>query len=86
MRQALEKTAALEVRRNLEELLATVEAQRKCPSGEVLRGLRAVEVLAQIGSYEARQVLKTLTAGAPESALTQEARVALEHLERAVRR
>jgi hypothetical protein len=74
------------VRRSLEELLAVVEAQRKRPSGEELRGLRAVEVLEQIGSRDARQVLKALTAGAPESSLTREAHVALDHLEHAEKR
>jgi RNA polymerase sigma factor (sigma-70 family) len=82
MRQALAKSPPLEVRKRLEELLADVEAQRKRPFGAALRGLRAVEVLEQIGSRKARQVLKTLAAGAPQSALTLDAAAALERLER----
>jgi RNA polymerase sigma factor (sigma-70 family) len=84
--QALRKAPSLEVRKQLEGLLALVAAQRKRPSGDVLRTLRAVEALEQIGSRDARQLLKGLAAGAPGSALTQEAGAALEHLERAERR
>jgi RNA polymerase sigma factor (sigma-70 family) len=86
LRQALEKTPPLEVRRQLQELLTAVEAQRKVPSGDMLRGLRALEVLEQIGSREARQMLKSLAAGAPEAALTQEADAALKRLDRTERR
>ncbi len=86
LRQALKKTVSPEVRRSVEELLAAVDEQRKCPSGEVLRGLRAVELLEQIGGRDARQMLKGLTAGAPESSLTREAQTALRRLERAERR
>jgi WD40 repeat protein len=86
LRQALEKSPSLEVRRQVEELLAAVAAQRKVPFGDVLRGLRAVEVLEQIGSREARQVLKSLAAGAPEAALTQEAGATLQRLDRTERR
>jgi RNA polymerase sigma factor (sigma-70 family) len=86
LRQALEKAASVEVRRRLEELLAAVAEQEKCPSGEVLRGLRAVEALEQIGTREAQQVLQTLTAGAPASPLTREAHVALDRLERTEKR
>ncbi|HEY7424440.1 MAG TPA: sigma-70 family RNA polymerase sigma factor [Gemmataceae bacterium] len=83
---ALAKSPSLEVRRQVEELLAAVAAQRKRPSGEVLRNLRAVEVLEQIGNRDARQVLKTLAAGAAGATLTQEADAALARLERAERR
>ena len=43
-----------EVHKRLEELLAAAEAQKQFPSGEVLRGLRAVEVLERIGTRGAR--------------------------------
>src|SRR5262249_29967512 len=86
LREALAQSPSAEVRKRLEELLAAVAAQREYPSGEVLRGLRAVEVLEQIGTREARQVLKTLAAGASEPSLTREAHVALDRLKRADRR
>ena len=49
---------------------------------EILRGLRSVEVLEHIGTAEARQVLETLTTGAPEALVTVEAKAALARLER----
>jgi RNA polymerase sigma factor (sigma-70 family) len=86
LRQTLEKAPSAEVERAVAELLDVAEAQRKNPSGDALRGVRAVEALEQIGSREARQVLKALAAGAPEAGLTQGARVALDRLERAEKR
>ncbi|HEY7425903.1 MAG TPA: sigma-70 family RNA polymerase sigma factor [Gemmataceae bacterium] len=87
LRQALAKSPSVETRRSLEELLKTVEANYQAPRGELLRGVRVVEVLEQIGTREARQALKTLMDDAPaEFALTQEVHAALERLERAERR
>jgi hypothetical protein len=86
LRSARRKAASVEVRLSLDLLLATVEAQKQRPSGEVLRGLRAVEVLEQIGARDAQRVLKVLTAGAPSAPLTQEARVALDRIGRGGRR
>jgi dipeptidyl aminopeptidase/acylaminoacyl peptidase len=86
LRQALDQAPSLEVRKSLEELLSAVEAQRQHPSGEVLRSLRALEVLEQIGGPEARHALKDLAAGAPGSTLTQEASNALDRLEHAKKR
>jgi NifU-like protein involved in Fe-S cluster formation len=63
-----------------------VEANRQTPSGESLRGVRALEVLEQIGTPEARAALKSLTADAAGDYLTQEAHAALERLDRAERR
>ena len=42
--------------------------------------LRALEVLERIGTPEARQILLSLAKGAPEAALTQEAKASLERL------
>jgi WD40 repeat protein len=88
LRQALEKSPSAEMRRSLEQLLKAMEAEHQAPSGESLRAVRALEVLEQIGSREAREVLKALVAGDPAelSTLTQEAHAALERLDRAERR
>jgi WD40 repeat protein len=90
LRQALAKQPSLQMRRSLQELLSQLEAARKEPVGEVLRGLRAVEVLEQIGTPEARQVLETLTRGRSWSRrgtsswfrVTEETQAALERLKR----
>src|SRR5262249_15170329 len=95
LRQALAKSPSIEMRRRLEDLLKAVEterqiafrkAERQAPSRDVLRAVRALEVLEQIGTREAREVLKTLTADVPGAYLTQEARAALDRLEPAGRR
>lgn len=80
LRDELRKATSPEVRRTLERILAAADGQRKRPSGEVLRGLRAVEALEQIGSPQAQRLIEALAAGVPEGLLTREARVALERL------
>jgi hypothetical protein len=49
-------------------------------SGEWVRAVRAVAVLEQIGTPEARQVLEALARGAPDALLTQDAQAALGRL------
>jgi hypothetical protein len=70
--------SSLEARRRLEALLQRLESP--ITSTETLRRLRAVEALEHIGSPEARQVLQTLTEGAPQALLTREAKTALKRL------
>ena len=49
-------------------------------SGESLRQLRALQVLEQAGTRDARQLLKTLAQGLPQARLTQEARASFQRL------
>jgi RNA polymerase sigma factor (sigma-70 family) len=86
LRQARQKATALEVQRTLDALLAGVDEQKKCLFGEVLRTVRAAEVLESIGTPAARRLLTALAAGAPDACLTQEARAALDHLAHAEKR
>lgn len=81
-RKALEGKAPLETRRRLEDLRD--EAQRAWwdVSGERLQLLRAVEALELAGTKEAREALQTLAAGAAGARLTEEAKAALERLQR----
>jgi hypothetical protein len=51
-------------------------------SGDTLRTWRALEVLEQVGTPEARQVLEKLAQGAPGTRPTEEARAALQRLAR----
>jgi hypothetical protein len=69
---ALNDKPSLEKRRRVEDLVQQLEV---CV--ELLRGVRAVEVLESFGTTEARQVLQTLATGAAEARITREARAAL---------
>ncbi|HEV3262748.1 MAG TPA: sigma-70 family RNA polymerase sigma factor [Gemmataceae bacterium] len=79
LRQALAKKPSLEACSRLRALLAAPGLIR---SSEVLRGVRAVQVLEQIGTPGARKLLKALSRGAPEARLTQEAKTSLGRLAR----
>jgi len=80
LRKALEAPPSLEVRRRLEQLVKQLQEQD--PSAEELQTLRAVEVLGQIGTPEAVQLLQALSRGEPEAELTRLATVTLQRLAR----
>jgi hypothetical protein len=79
LRKALEGQLSEEVRRQIKAIL---DAPRAVPSGEILRTLRAIQVLERIGTPEARDVLKKLAAGAVAARETREAQESLERLAR----
>src|SRR5262249_60186175 len=68
LRQALREEKSPEVRRRVEHLLAKIE-----PAESTLERRRALEVLEQIDTLEARQFLALLARGAPGAWLTREA-------------
>jgi WD40 repeat protein len=72
-------TEALESRRRLEQFLD--KHDRGVPSAERLRELRALELLEQIGSAEARALLRELAGGVSTVRLTRDAAAALRRLE-----
>jgi hypothetical protein len=76
----LRNKPGLEVHHRAAKLLEGIERERRFPSGERLRLLRALGVLEQIGSPQALQVLKTLAAGAPASWQTKAVQAACERL------
>jgi WD40 repeat protein len=80
LRKALADNPPLEVHRRLSQLIEQAEQGRWAPDS--LRVLRAIEVLEQVGSPEARAVLATLASGAPQARLTMQARGSLERLAR----
>jgi RNA polymerase sigma factor (sigma-70 family) len=82
LRKAGANSQSAEARRRMEGLLSKLEEETR--SGEPLRALRAVEVLEQIGTPEARQLLQQLAAGAPEARLTGEAAESLDRLAKRV--
>jgi Tol biopolymer transport system component len=80
-RQALQGPGSLEVRRRLEHVLAKQEQEEWSPSGEVLRRIRAAEVLERVGTAACRSLLRKLSQGASQARLTREASAALKRLE-----
>jgi RNA polymerase sigma factor (sigma-70 family) len=85
LRAALAKARSVEMRQRLERLLKRLD--EKALPGELLRDIRAVEVLERLGTAEARGLLRDLAGGAPAARLTREAQAALQRLEqRAARR
>jgi len=83
LRQALAGKPSPEVRTRAERVLKRIVAgQRIYHSPAQLRWLRAIQVLEQVATPEARQVLATLAQGAEGSRITQEARAADKRLAR----
>jgi hypothetical protein len=78
LRKALDGTASAEVR---ERARFALEARERAESSaEWAAALRALEVLEQLGTPEARDWLRTLAKGEPRARLTQEAKAALKRL------
>jgi len=78
LRQTLTEKPSLELRRRIEALLAKVRGPVTRP--ETLRAVRAVAVLEDIATPEARNLLQALARGAPEARVSQEAKAALHRL------
>jgi predicted NACHT family NTPase len=79
-RQALQGQVSLEVRTRLERILERQEQEEINPSGELLRGIRAVEVLERARTGACRNLLQKLSQGASQARLTREAGAALKRL------
>src|SRR5262249_30323198 len=79
LRAALRKPASLETRKRISELL---EGLDPVPA-ETLRALRGVAVLEATGLPAASETLRRLASGHADAVVTQEAKAALERLERA---
>jgi RNA polymerase sigma factor (sigma-70 family) len=79
LRQAQAKNSSLEMRRRIETLLDKLSGTVTRP--ELLRAVRAVAVLENIASPDARKLLENLLQGDPDARLTQEATGALKRLD-----
>jgi hypothetical protein len=78
LKKALAGNPSLEMRQRIETLL---DGWPKWSPGK-LRTLRAITVLEQTGTPEAKQLLERLAQGVPEALLTQEAKGSCERLAR----
>ena len=78
LEKALKSRPPLEQTKRIDKLLAALRTPLVRP--ELVRPLRAIEVLERIDSTESRQVLQTLAGGDSQMRLTREARTALQRL------
>jgi WD40 repeat protein/HEAT repeat protein len=78
--KTLDDQPSAEMRKRLQSLLEEIGTGP--PPAEALRQTRAVQVLEQIASPQACELLKKLATGAAEAELTRDARAALRRLER----
>jgi len=78
LQAALAKTEALEPRQRIEGLLKRLEGPLQ--EREKIRNVRAIEVLEEIGTPQAKSVLETLAKGAAAARETEEAKASLERL------
>jgi HEAT repeat protein len=85
LEKALANRPSLEMRRRLEAILEDFPDWRT-KNPELLRSVRAIWVLQQIGTPEARALLEKLAAGAPSALQTQKAKDALQSLDRLKKR
>lgn len=74
LRKALNAKPSLEMRRRIEAIL------EKLTGGPYLRVLRALEILENIATPEARQILEAIAKGPAEMGSTQEAKASLARL------
>jgi RNA polymerase sigma factor (sigma-70 family) len=78
LRKALEGEPSPEARRRIEEVLKKTDSI--APQGELLRSLRAIEVLELIGTAEAKAVLQALANGTPGARVTRAAKESLHRM------
>ena len=79
LKQALAGNPTLEIRQRLEKLRENIVSCQS-PAPEVLQALRALAVLEELGTNEARQVLDKLSQGAAGARQTREAKATLGRL------
>ncbi|MGB2820883.1 MAG: WD40 repeat domain-containing protein, partial [Phycisphaerae bacterium] len=84
LRQAAGQSDSEEVRARARRLLDALDDPHQ-RSGLIVRPLRAVHVLEQIGSDEARAILRRLSSGSPHATLTRRVAAALARLEQSRR-
>jgi WD40 repeat protein len=80
LRKALVNPPSLEARRRLEGLLNRLDSRELAP--ERLQAVRALRVLEELDTPQAREQLKVLAAGAADDVLTREAAAVLGRLAR----
>jgi hypothetical protein len=76
LKRTLKARPSLEVRRRIDEILNKAQPL----SREKRQHLRAIDVLEQLATPDAKELLRTLSKGAPSSRITAAAQAALDRL------
>jgi len=80
LRRALAGNPTLEARRRIERVMeATADEDAKPERRQVLR---ALDILAQLGTHQAREVLRSVATGPPHARVTEAAKEALKRVEK----
>jgi RNA polymerase sigma factor (sigma-70 family) len=79
LRKALDDRPTLEVQLQIEQLLERLVRIQELPAGQ-LRALRVLEVLEQLNTSEARQVVEGIARGAPGTLVTRKAQETLNRM------
>jgi WD40 repeat protein len=80
LQKVIDNQPGLEMRQRVEKLLERL-VTGQAPPPEVLRALRAVQVMKRLATPEARELLQRLARGAPGDKLTRQAEAALRQLD-----
>src|SRR5262245_613713 len=80
LQKAAATSASAEVRRTAQRILDGLGT--RIPGPDEIRLFRVIEVLEMCGTVEARALLQRLATGAPSSTLTEEAKAALDRLDK----
>jgi hypothetical protein len=79
LRRALAHKPSPEASRRIDRLLSSPDILLP---GDLLRAVRAIEILERIGTAEAQRLLRSLAEGARDSRLTRETIASLQRLDR----
>src|SRR5262249_44575290 len=80
--KAIEGKPSLEVRQRLDTILRALDQRLGLPSPDELRQIRSVQVLEWLATPAARELIEELAKGSPSSWQTQEAKAAIERLQK----
>jgi DNA-directed RNA polymerase subunit F len=82
LREALQEKPSIEQEKRIQQILSGIKNFNSSISTKLLAEIRAIKLLEQIGTPEAKELLEELAKGAESALLTHEAKDALRRLHR----
>jgi RNA polymerase sigma factor (sigma-70 family) len=80
LREALQEKLSIEQEKRIHQILSAITDPASPLSSSMLAEIRAIQLLEQIGTPEAKKFLEELAKGAPSAPVTREAKAALAYL------